>query len=110
LESGDSLLNVHSLSCPLSATHLSKLSPECSVVDATELAPVKTRFIDWSLVIATIVFTYDGWLYACYFSGAIKGGAGPLVRSSIKGVVITTASSMLLNAACIPETPTRLLA
>jgi hypothetical protein len=75
---------------------LSKLSPECSVVDATELAPVKTRFNDWSLVIATIVFTYDGWLYACYFSGAIKG------------VVITTALSMLLNAACTPETPTTL--
>ena len=59
-------------------------------------------------MIATIIFTYDGWLYACYFSGEIKGGAGPLVRSSIKGVVIIIALYMLLNAACIPETPTAL--
>ena len=42
------------------------------------------------------------------FSDEITGGAGPLVRSSIKSVVIIIALYMLLNAACIPETPTAL--
>jgi APA family basic amino acid/polyamine antiporter len=77
---------------------------QAPVVNAMEVAPAKTGFNDWSLVIATIIFTYDGWLYACYFSGEIKGGAGPLVRSSIKGVVIIIALYMLLNAALVKST------
>jgi len=56
---------------------------------------------DWSLVIATIIFTYDGWLYAAYFSGEIKGGAGAVARSCIKGVVIVIALYMLLNFALV---------
>ena len=71
------------------------------VTSATELMPTKTGFSDWSLVIATIIFTYDGWLYACYFSGEIKGGPGAVVRSSIKGVVIVIALYMLLNIALV---------
>jgi APA family basic amino acid/polyamine antiporter len=74
---------------------------EAPVITATEPMPVKTGFSDWSLVIATIIFTYDGWLYACYFSGEIKGGAGAVVRSSIKGVVIVIALYMLLNVALV---------
>ena len=29
----------------------------------------------WSLVIASIIYTYDGWSYPAYFSGEIKGGS-----------------------------------
>ena len=74
---------------------------EAPAITATEPMPVKTGFSDWSLVIATIIFTYDGWLYACYFSGEIKGGAGAVARSSIKGVVIVIALYMLLNVALV---------
>ena len=74
---------------------------EAPVNNATELAPVKTGFSDWSLVIATIIFTYDGWLYAAYFSGEIKGGSGVVARSSIKAVVIIIALYMLLNIALV---------
>lgn len=66
---------------------------------STELAPTKTGFNNWSLVIATIIFTYDGWLYASYFSGEIKGGAGAVARGCIKSVVIVIALYMLINAA-----------
>jgi APA family basic amino acid/polyamine antiporter len=52
-------------------------------------------------VIATIIFTYDGWLYAAYFSGEIKGGAGAVARSCIKGVTIVIALYMLLNLALV---------
>lgn len=56
---------------------------------------------NWSLVIATIIFTYDGWLYASYFSGEIKGGAGAVARNCIKGMVIVIALYMLLNLALV---------
>ena len=74
---------------------------EAPVSNATEVTSANSGFSGWSLVIATIIFTYDGWLYACYFSGEIKGGAGTVARSSIKGVVIVIALYMLLNAALV---------
>ncbi len=74
---------------------------EAPVTGATELMPANTGLNDWSLVIATIIFTYDGWLYASYFSGEIKGGAGAVARSCIKGVIIVIALYMLLNVALV---------
>ncbi len=74
---------------------------EAPVTGATELMPANTGLSDWSLVIATIIFTYDGWLYASYFSGEIKGGAGAVARSCIKGVIIVIALYMLLNVALV---------
>jgi len=56
---------------------------------------------DWSVVIATIIFTYDGWLYASYFSGEIKAGAGAVARSCIKGMVVVIFLYMLLNLALV---------
>jgi APA family basic amino acid/polyamine antiporter len=58
------------------------------VLDTT-LAPRTARGIGgWSIVIAALIYTYDGWLYAAYFSGEIKGGSRALIRSAIKGVII----------------------
>jgi APA family basic amino acid/polyamine antiporter len=74
---------------------------EAPLINATELMPHKTGLSNWSLVIATIIFTYDGWLYASYFSGEIKGGSGTVARSCIKGVVIVIALYMLLNVALV---------
>jgi APA family basic amino acid/polyamine antiporter len=56
---------------------------------------------DWSLVIAAIIFTYDGWLYASYFSGEIRGGAGAVARSCIKGMVVVIVLYRLLNVALV---------
>jgi APA family basic amino acid/polyamine antiporter len=74
---------------------------EAPAISSTELMPASTGLGDWSLVIATIIFTYDGWLYASYFSGEIKGGAGAVARSCIKAVVIVIALYMLLNVALV---------
>jgi APA family basic amino acid/polyamine antiporter len=71
------------------------------VTGATNLMPVNNELSDWSLVIATIIFTYDGWLYASYFSGEIRGGAGATARSCIKGMIIVIALYMLLNVALV---------
>lgn len=74
---------------------------DASASSATNLVPDSAGLSDWSLVIATIIFTYDGWLYAAYFSGEIKGGPGAVARSCIKGVIIVIALYMLLNVALV---------
>jgi APA family basic amino acid/polyamine antiporter len=71
------------------------------VADAAPPVPAKNSLSDWSLVIATIIFTYDGWLYASYFSGEIRGGSGTVARSCIKGMVIVIVLYMLLNLALV---------
>jgi APA family basic amino acid/polyamine antiporter len=67
----------------------------------TPAAPAESSLRDWSLVLATIIFTYDGWLYAAYFSGEIRGGAGAVARGCIKGVVIVIALYVMLNLALV---------
>jgi APA family basic amino acid/polyamine antiporter len=68
---------------------------------ATNPMPADNSLNDWSLLIATIVFTYDGWLYAAYFTGEIRGGPGAVARSCIKGMVIVIVLYMLLNLALV---------
>lgn len=63
--------------------------------------PADNSLNDWSLIIATIIFTYDGWLYAAYFSGEIRGGTGAVARSCIKGMVVVIVLYMLLNLALV---------
>ena len=52
-------------------------------------------------MVATIIFTYDGWMYASYFSGEVRGGAGAVARSCIKGMVVVIVLYMLLNLALV---------
>ncbi len=77
---------------------------DAPLTGATNLMPANNGLNDWSLVIATIIFTYDGWLYAAYFSGEIKGGAGAAARSCIKGMIIVITLYMLLNVALVKST------
>ncbi len=77
------------------------LFAEAPAISTTAVTNANAGLNDWSLVIATIIFTYDGWLYAAYFSGEIKGGAGSVARLCIKGVVIVIALYMLLNVALV---------
>ncbi len=74
---------------------------EAPLTSTTDLMPANNALSDWSLVIATIIFTYDGWLYASYFSGEIEGGAGATARSCIKGMVVVIALYMLMNVALV---------
>jgi len=81
------------------------------VIGATDVVPeVKTGMQAWSLVIATIIFTYDGWIYASYFSGEIKGGAGAVARTCVRGTVIVIVLYMLINFAMVVSVPLPLLA
>jgi APA family basic amino acid/polyamine antiporter len=82
-------------------------------VDVADLPPAPAMITGlgaWSLVVATIIFTYDGWLYPAYFSGEVKGGAGAVARSCIKGIGIVIVLYLLLNAAMITSVPLSALA
>ena len=64
----------------------------------------------WSLVVASIIYTYDGWMYAAYFSGEIKGGSGVVARTCIKGLVIVILLYVFLVAAMAWKVPLASLA
>lgn len=64
----------------------------------------------WSLVIASLIYTYDGWLYAAYFSGEIKGGGKALVHASIKGLIIVILLYVFLATALAWKIPLENLA
>jgi APA family basic amino acid/polyamine antiporter len=64
----------------------------------------------WSLVIASIIYTYDGWYYAAYFSGEIKGGGGAVARACIKGTVVVIVLYVFLVAALAWKVPLTSLA
>lgn len=84
---------------------------ETSLSSNTILAPHSAKgFGSWSLVIASIIYTYDGWLNAAYFSGEIKGGSGTVVRSQIKGVVIVILLFVFLVTAMAWKVPLTSLA
>jgi APA family basic amino acid/polyamine antiporter len=68
------------------------------------------RIGEWSLVIAALIYTYDGWLYAAYFSGEVKGGGKTVVRASIKGVVIVTLLYVFLTSALAWKVPLKNIA
>ena len=64
----------------------------------------------WSLVIAALIYTYDGWLNAAYFTGEIKGGGKALIRTAIKGVIIVIFLYVFLAAALAWKVPLESLA
>jgi APA family basic amino acid/polyamine antiporter len=78
--------------------------------DVTSVPPAASGLGAWSLVIASIIYTYDGWSYAAYFSGEIKGGSGAVARACIKGVVVVILLYVFLVAALAWKVPLASLA
>jgi APA family basic amino acid/polyamine antiporter len=72
--------------------------------------PAATGLAGWSLVFASIFYTYDGWDYPAYFGGEIKGGGGAVARSIIKGVVVLGLLYVFLVAALAWKVPLASLA
>jgi len=84
---------------------------ESAVSSGTALVPHAASGLGaWSLVFASIFYTYDGWDYPAYFGGEIKGGGGAVARSMIKGVVILTLLYVFLVAALAWKVPLASLA
>ena len=84
---------------------------ESAVNSGTALVPHAANGLGaWSLVFASIFYTYDGWDYPAYFGGEIKGGGGAVARSMIKGVVILSLLYVFLVAALAWKVPLASLA
>jgi APA family basic amino acid/polyamine antiporter len=81
-----------------------------AVSDAASVPDAATGLSAWSLVIASIIYTYDGWSTAAYFSGEIKGGSGAVARACIKGLVIVILLYVFLLAALAWKVPLSSLA
>jgi APA family basic amino acid/polyamine antiporter len=64
----------------------------------------------WSLVVASIIYAYDGWIYGTYFSGETEGGGGTVARTCIKGLVIVILLYVFLVAALAWKVPLTSLA
>ncbi len=77
---------------------------------ATAIPHAVTGVGAWSLVIASVIYTYDGWTYAAYFSGEIKGGGGAVARGCIKGTVIVFLLYIFLVTALAWKVPLASLA
>jgi APA family basic amino acid/polyamine antiporter len=80
------------------------------VIDTTLAHRTARGLGGWSIVIAALIYTYDGWLYAAYFSGEIKGGSRALIRSAIKGVIIVILLYTFLAVALAWKVPLESLA
>ncbi len=78
--------------------------------EAASIPAAKSDLAVWSLVIASIIYTYDGWSYATYFSGEVEGAGAAVARACIKGVVIVIPLYLFLLAAIAWKIPLASLA
>jgi APA family basic amino acid/polyamine antiporter len=71
------------------------------VTGATDLRNIieQPSLEQYGLVLAAIVFTYDGWLSAAYFGSEIKGGGRAVALACIRSVLVVLALYVGLNAA-----------
>jgi APA family basic amino acid/polyamine antiporter len=63
----------------------------------------------FGIVIASISYTYDGWMGVSYFGGEIRGGGRVAATGSIKAVLIVIALYLGLNAALVYSVPLKSL-
>lgn len=79
-------------------------------------APASTSFTGTpgmaavGLTVAAVVFTYDGWYAASYFSGEVKSGGRAVAIGSLQGAAIIMALYVLLNLALVLSVPLPALA
>ena len=59
----------------------------------------------YGLVIAAVVFTYDGWYAASYFSGEVKSGGRGVAIGSLQAALIVMALYVALNLALVLSVP-----
>lgn len=80
--------------------------------DAGAASQVLRTSIGWAhygIVVAAIVFTYDGWVAASYYSAEVEGGARSTALGSIRGTLIVIALYLLLNGMLAASVPLGML-
>lgn len=59
----------------------------------------------YGIVVAAIVFTYDGWVGASYYSAEVAGGARSTAIGAVRGVSIVIVLYLLLNVLLVANVP-----
>lgn len=65
---------------------------------------------EYGMVVAAVIFAYDGWLTAAYFGGEIQGGGGVAARACVRGLALIFFLYVGLNAALAFSVPLSQLA
>jgi APA family basic amino acid/polyamine antiporter len=76
---------------------------------ASNVISTSTGWAHYGIVAAAIVFTYDGWVSASYYSSEVEGGGRSAAVGSIKGVLIVIALYLLLNGLLVVNVPLAVL-
>ena len=76
---------------------------------AGDLIRAAPTWAHYGIVAAGIVFTYDGWVGASYYSAEVEGGARSTALGSVRGVLIVIGLYLLLNGLLVANVPLAVL-
>lgn len=96
----------------LLAVSAALLGGEAVAPPAADGPTVLRTSIGWAhygIVVAAIVFTYDGWVSASYYSAEVDGGARSSAIGSVRGTLIVIGLYLLLNGVLVANIPLALL-
>ena len=73
--------------------------------EASNIIRTAPTWAHYGIVAAAIVYTYDGWVGASYYSAEVAGGARSAALGSIRGVLIVIGLYLLLNGLLVANVP-----
>ena len=74
-------------------------------VASVEIPAGDPTWAAFGIVIAAVVYTYDGWYAPSYFSGETKSGARAVAIGSLQAALIVAVLYILLNLAIVVSVP-----
>jgi APA family basic amino acid/polyamine antiporter len=78
-------------------------SPGAAAVSGIEMTA--SGLAGWGVVIASVVFTYNGWIIPSAFGGEFKEGGRAIAIGALRGTVIVIAIYLSLNLALVVSVP-----
>lgn len=82
---------------------------EAAADTGPQIVRTSVGWAHYGIVVAAIVFTYDGWVSASYYSAEVDGGARSTALGSIRGTLIVIALYLLLNGVLVSNVPLAVL-
>jgi APA family basic amino acid/polyamine antiporter len=96
-------LIVIGLTCMLSYAAIVNGGPGVETMVASLSGP--SGFAAYGLIASAIIFTYDGWLAASYFSGEVESGGRGVAIGSLQGILIVVILYITLNFTLVSSVP-----
>jgi APA family basic amino acid/polyamine antiporter len=85
-------------------------SPNYIAQPVAAFGPNEVSWIGFILALQAVIYTYDGWSGAAYFSGEMENPGRDVPRSMISGVLSVIVIYLLLNLAFVKLIPLNLMA